>query len=167
MKEYFGKSSAFYKQTKGKRYLLMPAIRRAVPKVKIGNFLDIGCGRGDFCEIANRKGYRFFGLDISKDMISYARAENPAGEYSVASAKRFSGLYSQKFDVLVASMLLPAISGKKEIVQILKECQRVLKRGSRLILGVTYPPMDHYMQSFLFNRKEVKKKFTGYYASGQ
>jgi hypothetical protein len=65
MKEYFGENATKYKQTKGKNFLL-----------------------------ANKKGYRYFGIDISKEMIERARRDFPEGEYQVGRAEDLAKKYS-------------------------------------------------------------------------
>jgi len=166
MKEYFGKSSKSYKQTKGKRFLLLPAFIKLIPKTRKGKLLDLGCGNGDLYPMVSKKGYDYFGLDISKDMIARAKKDYPRGNYSIYSASNFSKEYSDKFDIVLISMLFPAIGNKKELEKILKESVKVLKKSGRIIIGVTYPLFDYYMQFGLFRRKGIKTKFWGYFRSG-
>ncbi len=166
MKEYFGKSSKVYEQTRGKRFVLIPAIRRNLKKSSNGKLLDVGCGIGDLSLVANAKGYTYYGVDVSKDMIARAKQIFPSGKFIVASATNFSSHFKEKFDVILLSMLLPAIKEEKDLLKTLQECKKVLKPHGEIILGEPYPTFDGYMQSSLFQRKDVKTKFAGYFASG-
>jgi ubiquinone/menaquinone biosynthesis C-methylase UbiE len=166
MKEYYGKGAKIYHQTKGKRFLLIPAILRNLKPVTKGKLLDVACGNGDFSILVNKKGYEYHGLDVSPDMIKRAREDFPHGKFQVASATKFASKYKEKFDVILISMLFPAMDKLSGITKVLTESVKVLKKDGHIIIGVTHPSFDHYMQSFLFNRADVKTKFTGYYSSG-
>lgn len=166
MKEYFGKSAKIYHQTKGKKYLLIPSLLRYIPYTKNGKLLDVACGNGDLYINAKKRGYKYFGFDISPDMIERAKVNNPTAQFLVAAATNFSKKYNDKFDIVLVSMLLPAMGRFASIVKNLRECVKVLKNNGSIIIGVTHPVFDHYMQSFLLKRTDVKTKFAGYYASG-
>lgn len=99
MKEYFGKTSQVYQQTDGKRLILIPAFYRNIPNALKSDqkLLDVACGHGDFYELAKEKGYTYYGLDISKDMIDEAKRNFPDGRYLVSSAISFSRKYNERF----------------------------------------------------------------------
>lgn len=166
MKEYLGKNSKVYGQTRGKRFILIPAIKRNLPKLSKGKLLDVGCGIGDLSLVANAKGYDYYGVDLSKDMILRAKQTFPRGKYAVAPAADLSSYVKEKFDVVLLNMLLPSVKKQKDVIKIFKECKKVLKPYGKIIIGEPYPTFDGYMQSFLFQRKDVKTKFKGYFASG-
>lgn len=166
MKEYYGESAKIYHQTKGKKYLLIPSILKYIKRTSNGKLLDVGCGNGDFFILVSKRGYQYYGFDVSKDMINRAKIDFPQSKFLVASATNFSKLYNEHFDIILISMLMPALGKFTNIVKSLKESKKLLKQNGIIIIGVTHPCFDHYMQSFLFNRKDVKTKFTGYYSSG-
>ena len=167
MKEYLGQKSKIYQQTRGKRFILIPAIRRHLQTVpRYGTLLDVGCGIGDFYELAKGRDLSYCGLDKSPDMINRAKEEYPKGHYIACSATNFSRQFKQKFDVVLLSMLFPSIGSQNEMVEILLECKKVLKVGGKILIGEPYPTFDGYMQSYLFKRKGVKTKFTGYFSAG-
>lgn len=167
MKEYFGASAAMYDLTERKRFVLLPAVQRYIKKASSQKrLLDLACGNGAFYTIATNKGYRYFGLDISEDMIKLARAKYPKGSYLVANANNFSHLYKQKFDIILSMLLLPSLKNYRDIIATLKECRKSLKPGGRLILGIAHPAFDQYMQVGLFGRQGIKTKFKGYFTQG-
>lgn len=167
MKEYFGKTYKIYKQTKGKQYILFPTIDKYILPTKSNNvnLLDVGCGNGDFYQVANEKGYQYFGFDISDKMIEIAKQNYPRGEFRVLGATDFADKYSQKFDIIVSSCLFPSLRSKKEITKSLTESRRVLENSGRILVGLPYPCSDGYMQYGLFGRKGVKTQFKGYFQS--
>lgn len=166
MKEYYGKSAQIYHQTKGKKYLLIPSILKYIKNTSNGKLLDVACGNGDFSILVSKRGYQYYGFDVSKDMINRAKIDFPQSNFLVASAVNFSKSYKEQFDIILISMLMPALGKSEDMVKSLKESTKLLKQNGIIIIGVTHPCFDHYMQSFLFNRKDVKTKFTGYYSSG-
>jgi len=167
MKEYLGEKSKVYQQTRGKRFILIPAIKRRLKNVKSGGkFLDVGCGNGDFYILAAAKKMQYYGLDKSVDMIARAKAEYSKGHYIVSSAINFANHYKEKFDVILLSMILPCVATRREMVKVLVECKKVLKKDGKIIIGEPYPAFDGYMQFGLFGKQGVKTDFKGYFASG-
>lgn len=169
MQEYFGNSAKLFKQTGGKRYLLNPATERNIPQVTDSSYklLDLGCGNGYFFGLAKDKGYQYYGLDISETMIERAKTEYPEGKYLVASATEFSTHYQEKFDVILPIMLYPAFSNKADIQKSLSECKAVLKEGGVVLVGVSHPAYDQYMQKGVLGKEGVETDFQGYFKSGQ
>lgn len=45
------------------------------------SLLDLGCGRGEFCAFAARRGARVHGLDVEPDAIAQALEEVPGGDF--------------------------------------------------------------------------------------
>lgn len=168
MKEYFGKRAKGYKQTKGKEYILFPALGKYIHQSKPSQkkLLDVGCGNGDLYELAKEKGHSYYGLDISKEMIQRAKDEYPKGTFLVSSATDFASKYGQAFDVIVISMLFPSLRSKEDIAQTLKESKKVLAKNGTILIGLPYPCFDGYMQGGLFGRKGVTADFReGYFKS--
>lgn len=168
MKEYYGKSAQIYGQTRGKSLLLIPAIARHLPRAEDPSrrLLDIGCGNGDLFSLVESKGYEYFGLDVSDDILQRSRATYPTGSYTVGDARNLKDFYKDPFDALIVSMLLPSLDKREDILQILIQCRELMSNNATLLVAVTHPSFDHYMQSFLFQRKDVQTDFSGYYTSG-
>lgn len=169
MKDKYKEISKVYSQTTTKKILLIPAIRKAIPSKKrlTGKLLDIGCGTGYFCQISYNRGYKYYGLDISISMLEKAKTNSPKGKYHQLSAISFAHEYKDKFDVVLINLVLGLFEKKSDILKILKETRKVLKKKGLVILGLIHPNFDHYMRRGLLGKKNVKTKFEGYFRSGQ
>ena len=94
-------------------------------------------------------------------MIDY-----PKGSYLKGDARSINRLYKQPFDAIIISMLFPSMDNLKDIRKVLDESRKCMKKDGTLLVAVTHPSFDHYMQSFLFQRKDVRADFRGYFSSG-
>ena len=68
---------------------------------KEAHILDIGCGKGEIVKSLIEKGYQVTGLDISEEMLYYARENVPNGQF-IRDDIRFCKLPSN-FDAIVSS----------------------------------------------------------------
>lgn len=168
MKKYIGETAMSYSQTRGKMGLLIPALKRVIPKTikNEASLLDIACGIGDLSTIALEKGYQYFGLDISEDMIKRAAQEYPSNNYAISSSTNFAPKYKQKFDLVLISMLFTDLGNKEDIYKTLNECKKVLKKDGIIVIGTVHPSFDRYMQAGVLGRKGDKVEFKNYYSSG-
>jgi ubiquinone/menaquinone biosynthesis C-methylase UbiE len=167
VQKYSGDVAQKYKQTEAKKGLLIPALERHLPPVQ-GNssLLDVGCGDAFFSETAISKGFSYYGLDISQDMLDRARKEHPKGSFLLGSSLQMSNLYRTKFDAIVISMLFLIFSNVDDIFKTLIESKKLLKKDGVIIIGNPHPSFDSYMRSKLFNQHDVSEEFKGYFASG-
>lgn len=168
MDEYIGDQAAKYQpMTSGKRYLLFPTIQRNLPMSSAGAvLLDLACGKGDLYPIAKEKGFEYIGLDSSNELLEIARTQNPNAHFIEGSALALSKTITQKIDVVVISMLFPALNAKEDILRVLVETRSILKEQGCVLIGVTHPSFDWYMQKGLFDKENVDCDFRGYFHSG-
>ncbi|MBU2592094.1 MAG: class I SAM-dependent methyltransferase [Patescibacteria group bacterium] len=167
MDEYQGKTARNYNQTRSKDLILNPILDKYIPCVD-GNasLLDVGCGHGFYYQKAIKKGYTYWGIDISPDMISQAKNKYPNGNFSVLSATSFSKKINIKFDVILFNYVLSVFSSKKDIFLALKNSKQALKRTGIIIIGHIHPCFDSYMKKWLFKRSDIQTTFKGYFSSG-
>ena len=165
MKEYYGKSATYYKQTGGRNLLLFPAIKKYL--LKGGKLLDVGCGNADFGIFAHENNLEYFGLDVSEDMLEEARKNFSKGKYLRAPSTNFALKYNFNLDVIIISMLFPAFSNHDDIIETLKECEKVLTNSGKIIIGIAHPLYDQYMQFGLFKKKNIETNFEGYFEFGK
>ncbi|MDD5252250.1 MAG: class I SAM-dependent methyltransferase, partial [Patescibacteria group bacterium] len=88
------------------------------------------------------------------------------GDFREADATSFSNLYQEKFDAVMSLMVFPCMEKKEMIVESLRETKRVLTENGKVIIGVTHPCFDFYMQKYLFDRPDVDADFKSYFRSG-
>jgi len=103
--------------------------------------LDVACGTGVVARLASQRvgaTGTVAGLDINPGMLAVARSATPAGmpiEWHEASAETMP-LPDAVFDVVLCQMGLQFMPDKHAV---LREMQRVLVRGGRLVLNLPGP----------------------------
>ena len=50
--------------------------------------LDFGCGAGIFLELAHRRGFEGYGVDLSPESVERARASRPGGAHAYVGRAR-------------------------------------------------------------------------------
>jgi SAM-dependent methyltransferase len=99
--------------------------------------LDLGCGTGESVVVLVHKGARVIGIDISPELVDLARrrvqmqcAGLPGPELLSRSGYE-TGLGNASVDVVLSNALLHHL----DLPTVLKEMQRILKPGGRLIIN--------------------------------
>jgi ubiquinone/menaquinone biosynthesis C-methylase UbiE len=110
-----------------------PLICKIIQKYSIGVeiALDIGCGTGVYTEEISRNSQMCVGLDLSKNMIEYAKKKRKGLNLILADAHKIP-FRDECFGLVVSVGLLEYV--QKDIV--LKEIARVMKRKAFLIIVV-------------------------------
>lgn len=100
-------------------------------KSKKINLIDIGCGGGNLCLLLADSGYNMTGIDISKEMINFAKEKLSSLSPDVASRVKFlncdlldEGLQTEHFDAVSA---LGVIGYQKDDDSFFKSIRRLLK----------------------------------------
>lgn len=96
--------------------------------------LDIGCGPGWLCGIAEKRGVDYVGIDPSEGMISTARRLYPKGDFHLLDAAKIPIAFaSGSFDAFFASNSLSFIPPDK-LGKVLQGIRCVLKEGAQGIV---------------------------------
>ncbi|MFH1209745.1 MAG: methyltransferase domain-containing protein [archaeon] len=116
-----------------RKRLKMPLIMKALSINKTDKVLDIGCGSGIFSEAIAKQAKEAYGLDYSKTNIlnvrsNYKNLKNLHFVIGDASNMPFKDNY---FDAVLATELIEHIQNDNKFLQ---ECNRVLKKGGKLII---------------------------------
>jgi ubiquinone/menaquinone biosynthesis C-methylase UbiE len=113
---------------------------------KDGQYLEIGCGTGNYLSALSERGYRFSGVDPSEVMLEAARKAHPEYSFSLGSADHIP-FPDHHFNGAIAVLTFQHWEKRLEG---LRELRRVLKPGSRLVF-FSYTPeqqkgywLDHY-----------------------
>lgn len=103
----------------------------------LGNFkqiLDFGCGTGVFDIRFSKQGYKVFGVDVSEDMINYARKHNFSNDINYIIGDIKSIEIQQKFDVVCAlSHVICYQVDNKPLIEVFRNAYRHLRENGIFI----------------------------------
>lgn len=167
MKEYQGENAKYFFWSLSNLYMINPALHRVIPNTSNNSLLDVGCGHGDFYPLATKKGYKYLGIDKFNDMLNEGRIKYPNAKFLKGDVKNLSDLkLNKKFDVILCNMLFATFARPSEITKVLTETRKLLTPNGKVVISAAHPAFDGYMQSNLFQRKDIKTQFEGYYKEG-
>jgi len=126
-----------------------PAFFEFIGDLANKSVLDAGCGEGHNTRLLAQKGARVTGVDISENMIEFARAEEqrqPLGiRYEVASMSDLSPFADGSFDAVVSTMALMDCADYEGAV---RELARVLRAGGMLAYNITHPCFTYHIRDW-------------------
>jgi 2-polyprenyl-3-methyl-5-hydroxy-6-metoxy-1,4-benzoquinol methylase len=147
-----------------------PALLAACEPVRGLEVLDLGCGQGFFSRELARRGARVVGIDITEELVAYARRHeehNPLGiEYHVMSAAVMSQRWKPgSFDLVTACMALQDFA---DVAASLRNAFAVLRAGGRLVFSVPHPGTDAPVRQWEMNEAGEKTvlRVDRYFESG-
>ena len=97
--------------------------------------LDLGCGRGEFCALFKSMGFAAEGIDISAQVIDYARAKYPEIPFHSGEADTLVQSHANAFDCIFSSEVIEHLF---DVGGYLTCINRLLKPGGRYILTTPY-----------------------------
>ena len=96
--------------------------------------LDYGCGTGTFSRYLQSMGATITGVDVSENMIGVAKRNSPEDIfYSVISDGGLDFLAGDSFDFVVSNFVLCTLPSRKDILLILRQIHRVLKKDGLFV----------------------------------
>jgi len=138
------------------RDIEVPAILKLIGNVKNKTLLDMGCGFGDHAKKLSKKGAKkIIGFDISKKLIAIANKQNISNcKFEYGNLDKKLKYKNNSFDIVYSSLAIHYI---KNLSQLFKEVNRVLKQGGIFVFSTGHPIADLIAQSP--NHKiEIKRK---------
>ena len=105
--------------------------RRILDKLLIDNnevILDLACGSGRFMNYAS------LGVDASEEMLKVAKEKHPEKNFYFSDASQIP-LEDNSIDTIITFHFFMHLDLKK-VQEILKECNRVLKKNGRIIFDI-------------------------------
>jgi len=118
----------------------IPALLALAGDLKGRSVLDAGCGEGRSSRHLANQGAKVTGIDISPQMIEFARGEEARVslgiDYKVADFARLYGLEDSSFDFVVSVM---ALMDAPDLGGALHEFSRLLRPGGRLVFLIRHP----------------------------
>ena len=117
-----------------------PAFLEFAGDLRGRSVLDAGCGEGYNTRIFARRGVRMTGVDLSQQMLDFAREEErrePLGiRYERASFTNLANFGDETFDAVISTM---ALMDGPDFAGAMREIARVLRRGGMLAYSILHP----------------------------
>ncbi|MFC3956853.1 class I SAM-dependent methyltransferase [Halovivax cerinus] len=101
--------------------------------------LDAGCGVGHLTEELIGRGARVIGLDVSVEMLEYARDRAPAADFVAADLGTTLPFTPNSFDGVASSLAFHYV---EEWDPLFRELARVLRPDGWLVFSVQHPHAD-------------------------
>jgi ubiquinone/menaquinone biosynthesis C-methylase UbiE len=118
------------------------AIRKLLPRGRIGDLLDLGTGTGRMLQLFAGGADRAVGIDLSREMLAVARANLDGAEFRHCTLRRAPAEHlpfgDSGFDVALSHMVLHFLPDPEQAI---REASRILRPKGRLIL-VDFAPHD-------------------------
>lgn len=109
------------------------------------NYLDVGCGSGLACAIAEARGARVSGLDAASGLLAIASERVPSADFRVGDMQ-FLPYEDDAFDVVT---LFNCIFFAEDQVATLREAARVAKPGAKVAVQIWGRPEQVQAGAFL------------------
>lgn len=99
-----------------------------------GRLLDVGCGIGDFCYMAEKAGYSVTGIDFAPQFIEAARRRFPSLDLEAMTLEEFRAKRTNdKYDVVTFIEVLEHLDNIRDFLQ---SVRMVLKPGGYVVCSV-------------------------------
>lgn len=108
---------------------------------EVGNstiFLDVGCGAGGASALARKRGAEVHGVDVAKELLSFARLQVPDGTFQVGDIENLP-YKDGMFDLVFASN---SLQYSEDRLAALRELKRVCKPGGVIVAGLFSQPEE-------------------------
>jgi len=141
-----------YNQTrKADPYLVARLLANLKPEPN-KQYLDIGCGTGNYTDVIQRSGnFNFIGIDPSTKMLEKAKTKNDQIDWRIGTAEQ-TGLDDNSIDGIIGSL---TIHHWTDIAAGFSELFRVLKTNGNLLIFTATPQqmkgywLNHYFPKML------------------
>jgi len=101
------------------------------------NVLDIGCGRGEFLELARERGIGAKGVDVNEDMVKYCQSRG-LDVVKADAIEYLESLEDKSLDGVFMAQVVEHLE-PKYLVNLLKLCYRKLKFGYYIVIETVNP----------------------------
>ena len=116
------------------RYRLNELLEKYLPTGGTGlRLLDAGCGTGHHLAELRKRGYEVAGVDASKEMLRYARENNPESEILEADVEEIP-FPDESFDIILSIEVLRHLPRSAKTIS---EMARLLKPGGYCLVTAT------------------------------
>lgn len=126
---YWEDPESYSDPTTPQRQALLAKVLPSIPKG--GLILDVGCGRGEFCDYFVKQGYRAEGTDISQAAVRYAQEHFPEAKFHACDVQDLLPARAGEFDAVFSSEVIEHLF---DVGAYLLAINHLLKPGGLLIL---------------------------------
>jgi 2-polyprenyl-6-hydroxyphenyl methylase/3-demethylubiquinone-9 3-methyltransferase len=130
---YWENPEEYSDPTTPQRQALLTKALAGLPKGSL--LLDVGCGRGEFCEFFVKQGFRAEGTDLSHAAIDHARKHYPAATFHACPVEDLLPARAGQFDAAFSSEVIEHLF---DVGTYLLSINHLLKDGGLLILTTPY-----------------------------
>jgi len=118
------------------------------------NVLDIGCGRGEFLELAKDNGINARGIDVDEDMINFCKSKGLDAELKDA-IEALEVTEDKSLDGIFISQVVEHLS-PDYLINLLNLCNKKLKYGFYIIIETVNPLSLFSLANFYIDLSHVK-----------
>lgn len=116
--------------------VILPNVLRLLGAKKGEMILDLACGPGFFAREFAKSGANIVGIDISEELIAFAKKEVRGVEFFAASADNIPMVKDKSVDTVT---IILALQNIENMTGVFAECSRVLKPNGRLLIVLNHP----------------------------
>jgi ubiquinone/menaquinone biosynthesis C-methylase UbiE len=117
--------------------VVVPNLLRVLNIKKGENIYDLACGQGYFANIFAHEGANVIASDLSKNLIETAKKNTKEKiNFYITPAHRAPFLKDDSIDTVV---IVLAIQNIENVGDVFAECNRILKKGGRIVLVLNHP----------------------------
>jgi 2-polyprenyl-6-hydroxyphenyl methylase/3-demethylubiquinone-9 3-methyltransferase len=130
---YWEDPESYSDPTTPQRQALLTKALAAMPKGSL--ILDVGCGRGEFCDFFVKQGHRAEGTDLSHAAVKYAQQHFPAATFHACLVEDMLPARAGAFDAVFSSEVIEHLF---DVGTYLMAINHLLKDGGTFILTTPY-----------------------------
>jgi ubiquinone/menaquinone biosynthesis C-methylase UbiE len=126
---------------------------------KFDRILDLGCGNGRLRKFLATDLVRdgdYFGLDVSDELLKIARERYVKDHFFKGDFSQELPFGDENFDFVISIAAFHHLLNKKDQLNFLAECRRILKPGGKIFLTTWILPKKYFWMNFWKGRVFTK-----------
>lgn len=116
--------------------VILPELLKLMNINSNDTILDLACGQGFFTSEFAKYSQKVIGVDVSKELIEIAKKKNGKVNYYISPATNLSFIDNDSIDKIT---IILAIQNIEHVIQVFKECRRVLKNNGKMFIVLNHP----------------------------
>ncbi len=120
---------------------------------KGARILDLGCGSGKLVQQLHLKGYQATGLDVSQELLRYARINSPESEFILSDIRKFE--LSPTFDAVLSHIVLLFILNAEELTSVFRNVHTALRDNGLFVFTIPITDWFHEIAPPTFNHVSI------------